>query len=274
MTSIPTPLRYPGGKTKLFDFVVNVINRNNLVGCTYMEPFVGGAGLAVKLLLNGIVERIIINDINFAIYDIWDSILNRTAQLCDFISTVPLNISEWNKQRSIFNNHENFSVADVGLAAFYLNRTNISGVFSGGVIGGISQEGTYKIDARFNRTELIKRINRIAERRDSIELYNWDAKDFIRNVIPNYQNSFIYFDPPYVQKGHYLYENSFSKDDHKVLFDAIIECPQNWIVTYDNCDLINDLYADYRKELLTVKYSAGKTKSGDEIIIYSNNLVL
>lgn len=271
MNNIYSPLRYPGGKTKLYNYVAKLVYANDMVGCTYVEPFAGGAGLAIKLLLNGIVNNIILNDIDYAIYSFWEVMVNHTDVLCNFIKNVPLNIMEWQRQKDIYINQSGHTLIEVGLSAFYLNRTNVSGVLTGGVIGGITQEGNYKIDARFNRENLINRICTIADKRDHIQLYNWNATDFILKILPNYNNCFVYLDPPYVKKGPCLYRNSFTKEDHKYLADVVAGCHFKWIVTYDKCDLIEELYKGFDHEILSINYSAGKTKSGKEIIIFSSN---
>jgi len=273
MSHFYTPLRYPGGKTKLFPLVSEIISINNLSNCTYIEPFAGGAGLALKLLLNGIVNKIVINDYDYAIYCIWDTILEQTEEMCEFIEDVPLTVSEWQRQREIYNNQDNHSKKEIGMATFFLNRTNISGVLKGGVIGGLSQEGNYKIDARFNRKTLIESIRTIADVKENIDLFSWNAKDFITQIIPNYQNCFVYFDPPYVKKGPFLYTNSFNENDHIQLEQVISTCPEKWIVTYDDCELIRNLYKDYYSESLSINYSVGKTKKGDEVIIYGQNVL-
>jgi|LSQX01.3.fsa_nt_gb DNA adenine methylase len=274
MANVLTPLRYPGGKTKLYKYVSNLITLNNMTGCTYVEPFAGGAGLAIKLLLSGIVKNIVLNDIDFAIYSIWDLILNHTDVLCDFIDNVPLNVNEWQKQRVIYNNQTKYTQIEVGLAAFYLNRTNISGVLTGGVIGGLSQNGKYKIDARFNREELIKKVVNIAKHKECIDLYNWNAVEFILNILPNYDHCFVYFDPPYVNKAPRLYRDSFTLEDHKYLAEIISACQFKWIVTYDECDFIKTLYKDFEYEIIPIPYSAGQTKKvGNEMIIFSSNTI-
>lgn len=272
MRSIFTPLRYPGGKTKLYPYVRDIIQLNHLLGCTYIEPFAGGAGLALKLLLNNIVSRIVLNDIDYAIYSFWISVLEETKQFCDLIEKVPLNVVEWQKQKNIYMNQEEYSRFEVGFSTFYLNRTNVSGVLRGGIIGGLSQEGSYKIDARFNRSDLVSRIKAIAEKKEFIDIYNWNAEEFIVNIIPTYENSFINYDPPYVKKGPSLYTNSFTKNDHINLSKMIVACQENWIITYDKCDFIQNLYSDFRQEIILLNYSTGKTKKGNEVVIFSNNI--
>ncbi len=268
-----TPFRYPGGKTKLYSYILNILKVNSLENCTYIETFAGGAGLAIKLLQNKKVERIIINDNDYAIYCVWNLIVNNSELLCEFINSVPLSTAEWQKHRYIYNNQNSFSDIEIGLSAFFLNRTNVSGILKGGVIGGYSQLGTNKIGARFNRIDLVKKVVEIAKYRESIDIYKMEAVDFINTIIPKYDNVFIYLDPPYVNKGPSLYKNSYSHDDHKLLAKTISECKQKWLITYDNCEFINELYSNFRKEVLTILYSAGKVKFGDEIAIFNHNLI-
>lgn len=267
-----TPLRYPGGKTKLYSTVLDLIQRNKVVNGTYIEPFAGGAGVAIRLLLDGIVTDIVLNDFDYAIFAIWKTITEHTDELCNFIDSVPLTTSEWLRQRTIYANQNDYSLIEVGQASFFLNRTNVSGVLTGGVIGGLSQKGSYKIDARFNRENLIRMIKAIAEHKEHIHIYNWNAADFILHIIPNFDNVFVYFDPPYVKKGPGLYRNSFSEEDHKSLSEIITASQFKWIVTYDKCELIERLYNNFNREELSINYSAGQTKSGKEVIIYGDNV--
>lgn len=268
-----TPLRYPGGKTKLYNTVLDLIERNDVLNGTYIEPFAGGAGIAIRLLLDGKVSDIVLNDFDYAIFAIWKTITEHTDELCNFIETVPLTTTEWLRQRTIYSNQNDYSLLEVGQASFFLNRTNVSGVLTGGVIGGLSQEGSYKIDARFNRKNLINMIQMIAQHKEHIHIYNWNAADFILHIIPNFDNVFVYFDPPYVKKGPSLYRNSFSKEDHQALSEIITASQFKWIVTYDKCDLIEKLYSNFNRKVLSINYSAGQTKSGNEIIIYGHSVL-
>lgn len=268
-----TPLRYPGGKTKLYNTVLELIEKNGTLNGTYIEPFAGGAGIAIRLLLDGVVSDIVLNDFDYAIFAIWKTITEHTEELCNFIDSVPLTTTEWLRQRTIYTNQNDYSLLEVGQAAFFLNRTNVSGVLTGGVIGGLSQEGSYKIDARFNRKNLNKMIQAIAQYEEHIHIYNWNAADFILHIIPNFDNVFVYFDPPYVKKGPSLYRNSFSKEDHRALSEIIAASHFKWIVTYDKCDLIEELYSNFERKVLSINYSAGQTKSGNEIMIYGHNIL-
>lgn len=275
MPLTPSPLRYPGGKTKLYKHVKNIIQVNDLLGETYIEPFAGGSGLALKLLMNNDVKRIVINDLDYAIYSFWYCLLNNTDELCDFVSNISLSIEEWDRQHEIYINKDNYSQLEIAKATLYLNRTNVSGVIKGGVIGGREQNGNYKIDARFNRVELTKKIRAIANLKSRIDVYNLNAIDFLKNdVLGHYYKVFINFDPPYVQKGGQLYKNSFSTKDHEILRNHIAKCKRKWIVTYDICDLISELYSQFRGDTIDIYYTAKGVKKAKEYIFYSNNLII
>ncbi len=272
MPVTPSPLRYPGGKTKIYDYVKKILDLNDLHG-TYIEPFAGGAGLALKLLLNKDVSRIVINDSDPAIYSFWNSVLNHSQELCSFIAAVPLNYAEWLRQRNIYFNQSNYTELEIGQATLYLNRTNMSGVIKGGLIGGIEQTGNYKMDARFNREDIISKINTIAEMKESIDLYQLDVFEFIKPpTLRHYYKAFINFDPPYVNKGGQLYMNFFGREDHINLEKAISSCKRKWMVTYDVCDLVQELYSGYRKGYLDVTYSANGSRKAQELVYFSPNL--
>lgn len=271
MPITPSPLRYPGGKTKNYEYVKRILDLNNLHG-TYIEPFAGGAGLALKLLLNNDVSRIVINDSDPAIYAFWRTVLSYPEELCKFVEEIPLNYTEWQKQRNIYFNQADYTDLEVGKATLYLNRTNMSGVIKGGIIGGTEQTGRYKMDARFNRTDLIAKIIRIAEQKEFIDLYHLDVFEFIKAPIRHYYKAFINFDPPYVNKGGQLYMNFFGVEDHVQLEKAISLCKRKWMVTYDNCELISNLYSRYRKGYIDVTYSANGSRKAQELVFFSDNL--
>lgn len=274
MPYTPSPLRYPGGKVKLYSFVRSILEVNGLIGETYIEPFAGGAGLAIKLLLQNDVKRIVLNDYDPAIYTFWDYVLHHSQELIGYLTTVQITIDEWEKRREIYLNQINYSAADVAKAVLFLNRTNVSGVITGGVIGGKEQTGKYKLDARFNRVDLVRKIKAIAARANQIDLYNLDAQDFIANDLRRYYKVLINFDPPYVEKGGQLYKNSFTSEGHRALRDSIAKCKRKWIVTYDMCEDVVALYEAFRGGTIETYYSANNVRRAQEYVFYSNNLTL
>lgn len=271
-----SPLRYPGGKTKLFNYFRLLLDKNNLFDCTYIEPYAGGAGAGLSLLLTESVKKIYINDIDKSIFSFWYSILNHTEKFCEKIHNTDINISEWKKQKNIQENLNKHDIFSVGFSAFFLNRTNRSGILGGGAIGGQSQSGKYKIDARFNKDNLIKRIKRISLYKNRIKLYNLDAIEFISKISEYISsNSILYLDPPYYKKGKGLYENHYTHDDHVNVSNFISNSIlKHWVLTYDNREVIKKLYNQFRYFDYSLNYSAGNHSKGSELIIFSDNLII
>lgn len=270
-----SPLRYPGGKGKLSSFMEYMIDRLGHRGGTYIEPFAGGAGIAVELLLKNVVNRIVINDYDKGVWSFWKAILTETDRFVEQVRTVPLTIDEWYRQHEICVNQNDKYSFELGFATFYMNRTNHSGIIKGGVIGGLEQAGNWTMDVRFNREDLIKRIQNIASRKKDIKLYNKDISSFITNYVPLYEdNALIYFDPPYYKKGKQLYMNYFSHEDHDRIESAIrehINC--DWIITYDYVKEIEEIYKDYQLYLYDLNYSVSEKCKASELMIFRNSIL-
>lgn len=271
-----SPLRYPGGKRKLTPFISTMIEARGRVGGTYIEPFVGGAAVALELLEKGIVSEIVINDLDKCIYSFWRAILTDTERFISEIEKTQVNMDEWYKQRTICMNENSRYSFELGFATFFMNRTNRSGIIKGGVIGGKDQQGPWKLDARFNKPELIARIRKIAEKKRHIHLYNKDIVSFIKNYIPKYEdNAFIYFDPPYFRKGRQLYTNYFDYEDHlriEKLISSVVNC--DWLITYDNEPEIKKIYENRYIKTFELNYSVGNKRKGQELLIFKNESML
>jgi DNA adenine methylase len=271
-----TPLRYPGGKQKLTPFIREVLEENNLVSGHYAEPYAGGAGVAVELLLGGEVEHIYLNDASFAVYSFWKSIIQKAEDFCRRIKGVSLTVEEWKRQRDVYRLGKKAKQFESGFAFFYLNRCNRSGILNGGVIGGLDQTGTWKIDARFPKNELIRRIELIHTRKQSITLSNLDAETFIKEKIPKMpRKTLVYCDPPYYLKGDSLYQNFYKPEDHKRIAKMIQErVKRPWIVSYDNARQIRKYYKDRAKFVYDHQYNASTVYKGEEIFIFSDSLTI
>lgn len=271
-----SPLRYPGGKSKIAPLIQLIIKKTCGTGITYVEPFAGGAGVALSLLIEGTVNQIVINDYDKAIYSFWRALKESPQELIRLIEHTPITIDEWKHQKDIYSTQNKKYSIELGFSAFYLNRTNRSGILSAGPIGGYNQTGNYNIDARFNRDALIGRIQEIARYRSQIVVYNKEIRSFIKCAIPKYQDhAFVYFDPPYYENGQRLYKNFFSPTDHSSLAQSIINgvnCP--WIITYDDVPELRATYADYVQRRYNLNYSAANKGKGSEIIIFKSSNLL
>lgn len=271
-----SPLRYPGGKGKLASFMEYMIDQLGHRGGTYIEPFAGGAGIAMELLLRNVISRIVINDYDKAVWSFWKAILTETDRFIEEIRTVPLTVDEWQKQHEILVTKNDKYSFELGFAAFYLNRTNRSGIIKGGVIGGQEQANDWKMDVRFKREELVTRIQRIAVRKKDIKLYNKDVNSFIKNYVPLYEeNALIYFDPPYFRKGQQLYMNFFSYKDHVRIEQEIrehVNC--DWIITYDYEPQIEEIYHNYNLRLYDLNYSVSTKRKANELMIFKDGIII
>lgn len=263
-----TPLRYPGGKSQLIPFVIEVLRGNDMFLGEYAEPFAGGAGIAMHLLLNDYVSRIYLNDFDPSIYALWHSILHDTDAFCDRVERTDVNIEEWHRQRATYFNPSPASLLDTGFATLFLNRTNRSGIIKAGVIGGLKQEGTYKLDCRFNRQDLVRKIRRIAAYREQIELTCLDAEDFVRNIVPTTsEDTLVNLDPPYFDKGPELYTNFYRPEDHASLASEVGKMKRPWMVTYDDTPEIRALYAQYPRYSTSLNYSVQIKRIGTELLV-------
>lgn len=269
-----SPLRYPGGKNKLSAFIAKICIDNDING-HYIEPYSGGASVALYLLFEGLVKKITINDKDRSIYAFWHSVLNNTNQFCERIKNSEVTIDEWRKQKAIQTNKQKANLLDLGFSTFFLNRTNRSGIINGGPIGGIDQKGNYAIDCRFNKIDLIDRIRVIASRKKDIRLYKKDAIKLIKMIQKESNNSNVifYFDPPYYLKASSLYLNHYKSDDHKAVSDNIKEIKEiKWIVSYDNVPEIINLYSECQMKEFTFKHTAYKVRTGKEVLFFSDSI--
>lgn len=266
-----SPLRYPGGKGCIFPFVAKLFYENELVGINYAEPYAGGSGLALRLLFEGYVEKIYINDIDSAIYSFWNTILKEPEKFCKWINRVKVDIPTWHFYKNWQTDSKYLTEFQIAQSTFFLNRTNISGVIKGGVIGGLDQKGKYKITARFNKRDLVNRIMKIANLKDRIIVSNLDGLDFLKKIDNRREQIFIYLDPPYYCKGADMYLNFYKKKDHQKLSKYVSNLKKRWMVSYDNHEFILNLYEEQRK--ITYKLSqCASNRVGDEILIFSDNL--
>jgi len=269
-----TPLRYPGGKQKLSPFLIEILETNSLIGGHYAEPFAGGAGVAIELLLNGIVSHIHLNDVAPEVFSFWHSIINESEEFCRRISRATLTVEEWKKQREVIRKPKDYDRLALGFAMFYMNRCNRSGILTGGVIGGLEQKGKWKIDARFPRVELIRRIEAIAAKKKFIRLRNWDAERFILDYLPKLpRNTLIYCDPPYFHKSDKLYRNHYTPSDHERIARIIqTKIYHPWLVSYDCHPTIFAHYHKRRMFIYSLQYNAASVYKGSEVFVFSDKL--
>lgn len=242
---------------------------NDLLGCDYIEPYAGGASVALSLLFEDFADHIHINDIDRSIYAFWISVLDSSEELCARIERVPVTMEEWHHQRSV-QDDPTATDFDLGFSTFFLNRTARSGIIRGGVIGGSEQRGKWKIDARFNRPDLIRRIQRIARHRTRISVTCIDAAEFVKDRVSSIENPFTYLDPPYYVKGQGLYQNYYQHDDHARVSGLVKSMESPWIVSYDSAPEIIEMYEGLDHIRYNLNYSAASRYRGAESMFFSS----
>lgn len=270
-----TPLRYPGGKAKFAPFVSELIIANGLEGGAYLEPYAGGAGVALNLLFSNLASHIYINDFDPAVYDFWQSLLTQPLELISLIEHTNINMDSWYKYKSILEDGSGYSQVERGFATFFLNRTNRSGILKAGVIGGKEQKGKWKLDARFNKIALISRIQSISDRKSQITALNYDALELLdksSSILP--EKALIYLDPPYYVKGQGLYRNFYEHEDHQKIKEKLGSINTPWLVSYDDAPEIREIYSDYRCLSYELRYTAQVKRKGDEVMFFSDNLTI
>jgi DNA adenine methylase len=272
-----TPLRYPGGKAQFAPFIASLMRANGLSGGHYLEPYAGGAGVALELLFHGDATHIHINDLDPAVFDFWVSITRQPEEILRLLADTPVTMTQWHRWRAVLRGEIKVDQAERGFATLFMNRTNRSGVLKGGVIGGLAQDGNYKLDARLKKDVLAKRIEMIALHASSISVYNEDAHALLsksRSFLP--RKSLVYLDPPYYTKGQGLYRNYYEHDDHQrialLLQSKEFEVP--WVVSYDNVEEIRQMYQMSRSLSYGLNYTAQVRYVGSEVMFFRHGLVV
>lgn len=247
--------------------------RNRLVGAEYVEPYAGGASVALSLLYEEYASHIHINDLNRSVYAFWQAALDATEDLCSKIDRANFTVDEWDRQREIQTDPE-VSILDLAFSTFFLNRTSHSGIISGsGIIGGRSQNGVWKLDARFNRDDLIRRIRKIGRFRSRITVTRVDAKDYLVQNLPAIgDDAFVYLDPPYYVKGSDLYENYYMHEHHVEVSELVRRLTVPWVVSYDAAPEIASLYRGFRSVSYALSYTAARRYAGAEAMFFHPDL--
>jgi DNA adenine methylase len=271
----PSPLRYPGGKGKVANFFKLLFLESDLVGHEYIEPYAGGASVGLSLLFEDFASHAHLNDIDRSIYAFWRAVLDETDALCKRIVDTPLTVDQWRHERQVQTDVD-AEPLDLAFSTFVLNRANRSGIISqGGVIGGLDQTGPWKLDARYNRDALVRRIQKIARFRTRISLTNLDAAQLlVRWTTDAEPPAMLYLDPPYYVKGADLYQNSYDHDDHVTIASVVRRLQHPWVVSYDAVPAIIDLYRRPKTTsvLYELQYSANERYAGDEVMFFSGGL--
>lgn len=270
-----SPLRYPGGKARLAPYIAQLIARQRPRPKAYAEAFAGGAGAALRLLVDNKVDHIYINDLDPGISALWRCIFEHTEEFASAIETEEVSIDAWHHHSEIYRNPAGKSDIELGFSTFFLNRCNRSGILRARPIGGLDQTGKWKIDARFNRENLIGRIRHLGTYSSRVTLSEMDARHFISSLEPQSDDVLLYVDPPYLVQGDRLYMDSLADADHQELATLLRQTPLRWLLTYDADKRITEkLYKGFRCVEFNILHTAQIQRTGVEYAIFGHRLIL
>lgn len=255
-----SPLRYPGGKTRACKKLDTILNEyfdiskfNNIV-----SPFFGGGSFEFHMQ-NNYGLNIIANDKFVPLYNFWKTCKLDKVNLCkELTKKIDLiDKEEFTNLRKIIMKENN--KLNQSIMYFIINRCSFSGAT---LSGGFSLEASKK---RFTISS-IDRINKLDLTR--YDIYNLDFKEFINNN--KNKKNLIFLDPPYyLKKASTLYGNNgdmHNTFEHDKLYKCVAK-KKNWIMTYNNCDYIKNLYKDFKIIETSWSYGMNKSKKSSEIVI-------
>jgi DNA adenine methylase len=270
-----SPLRYPGGKTRLADFLARAIDRNfdRKEKVTLVEPYAGGAGASLALLTDRRVAKIVINDLDRAIFAFWKIATTDSEYLIRKIRRTPVSIEQWHVQHEIYSSPDSTD-RQLAFATLFLNRTNRSGIIEGRPIGGFAQEGDWTISARFTKATIIKRLRNIERLRHKIVVSNRDGIALLETLEKRKRKNryFIFLDPPYYEQGSSLYFSHYDASNHEALAKHLKTSSLKWIMTYDETPFIRNLYGEMKMRKFHINHSAQLHKVGQEVLIFGKGV--
>ncbi len=271
-----TPLRYPGGKTWLLDYVKEFLKFHRLEPIALVEPYAGSASISIGLLRVGLVQEAFISEKDPLIVAFWNAVLENNDELIEYVSTLEISMDTWfsSKKYLSYDSAEKYSTIELAGAFLFFNRTNYSGIIKGGPLGGKRQESSYKLDCRFNRKRIMEKIRNLQGLEGRLHVSESDGIDFMEKMAMNGPEEMIfYIDPPYYGAGKNLYRYYFTDKEHEELsaFLTTLELP--WLLSYDDAEFIKALYKKKTKFPVYTDYQSGYLKKDVKELLISNYII-
>jgi DNA adenine methylase len=277
MKRVMSPLRYPGSKVRITELIAGLLERNLLVGSHLYEPFAGGSAVSLALLGNGFVPSATWIERDPMIFAFWKMVKERPEALIERMMSGKVTLAAWRRMLPMraIERPTKANLADLGYAGLFFNRTCFSGIIGAGPIGGLTQNSTYKINCRFNKKELAAMIRECSGIMKKVEIAFGDGVAFLqKECLKMPSHSVVYIDPPYVLNGHKLYRYHFKKSQHEALADAVNDLRVPWLMSYDNHDLIRDLYVGEQAKFVKTYQSLQGSRFVKEILLLSDDFML
>ena len=271
-----TPLRYPGGKTWLFEYVKEFLHFHELESKIVVEPYAGSASISVGLLRGNLMKEAYIGEKDPIIVSFWNAVLTRNDELVEYISTLEVTMETWFALKKYLSptSTTNYDIVEVAGAFLFYNRTNYSGIIKGGPLGGKKQLSPYKLDCRFNKERIIERIRGLKGLYGRLHIVESDGLVFMQEMSSKFpEDSFFYVDPPYYGAGKDLYRFYFTDMEHESLSDFLTNLDPPWLLSYDNAEFIRNLYQMRTKFPVYTDYQSGHLKREVKELLISNRII-
>ena len=276
MPATINPLRYPGAKRSLVDYIDTLLEANHLYGCTFIEPYAGSAVVGLELLQRGHIDFLVLCEKDILLYAFWECLFNETNKLIEKIEHTDISIEVWKKELQYreMTSLAHADLLELGFAGLFFNRTNFSGILNANPIGGIKQTSQYQIDCRFNKQKIIGIIRQLSNYRNCVSINNDDALHFMSSQNHRFlkESCFAYFDPPYYEKGAKIYRCYYTNKDHIELAKYVKNVHNlDWIISYDDAPFICGLYSEsgakYQPFFLDYTCASKVRTQGQELLI-------
>lgn len=266
-----SPLRYPGSKAGLIEWMDSFLNKNGLIGAQFVEPYAGSASLGLGLLSRGSISSLMIFERDPLLFSFWYSVFFRTDRLVALIERYEPSLKtreelNWLRKSEVVID----DIELMGYSALLFNRTGFSGVLNSGPIGGISQTSKYTVDCRFNKPSLIERIVELSKFSSKVTVYFGDAIKALTDANnADNSNRIFYVDPPYYIQGPKLYRYFYDFSDHLKLSETLVNAEYRWLLSYDDHPAIRHFYREFSIYEPQFRYSSRVPKKEHELL-YTN----
>lgn len=235
MKKLKTVFRYPGGKSKIADNIINdVVPFSPSV---FVDVFTGGGSVSIEMLNRKQNAKIVLNDLDPYIYSFWKILTGPKEDINKLLNIIEQynepTIQKFQELREISKSTTNLEMK--AYIALFFNRTAFSGIIRSGPIGGYNQTGKYKINCRFNKSKIISGIKNISEelKKNNAECYSDDFRDIIKKYSDK-EDAFLYLDPPYMKQGHQLYGVFMNDNDYIDMSNLLKSAKCKWMVSHDD----------------------------------------
>ncbi|WP_082460438.1 DNA adenine methylase [Pseudomonas mediterranea] len=267
------PLRYPGSKAAFAPIFFEVVRQLDMNFKNIVEPYCGSGAVSFYALQNNICDSALLVERDPLVYAFWYSVFNHTEELLDKVRSAKVDLDTWHYLQPLreLDSPCLSSIVDLGFAGLFFNRVNYSGILSAKPIGGLSQSSDYKIDCRFNKPDICRRIESLASLSGRVEVMFGDALDVIKRSDVYGVDSIYYVDPPYFDQGKRLYRHHYNISDHYELYEALADLSVPWFLSYDKHHVIELLYKHFSLVTFGFRYSSRMPKLVDELFITNHS---